>query len=478
MSKPLWVLLACLTVAMLLLWVRQLRGRLAEARRERDTIEDGEGRMFDFLHVLGLAIDHDELPYQLHRVIVDGIAEVVGARGGGLYLVAEDGKHLVPTYLSEACPPLVVVPDEVAAKAATDPRALESHLRLARVAINDSLLGGCLVRGTAGHVADLLSEPGFRNVGLLGRKQIELLVAPLWHVGKALGVLAVGRVRSDGGFTANDLAVFRSVAEQAGFALGNALAHIDAREKRRLEDELRNAREVQRVLLPGGEPVIPGFRVFGMNIPARIISGDYYDYLDLGDGRHGVVIADVSGKGVPAGLVMATCRSALRSVAPGEHSPTKVLAAVNRQLFPDIREDMFISMVYIVIDGVDGRLRLARAGHDAPLLFRKRGGEVSELRPPGLAVGIDEGDVFERVTRDLELNLEPGDCLLLHTDGVREAVDAQECEFGLERELRIFSEHAALGAEVVVTAIQREVRAFAGTAAQMDDVTLIAIEKR
>jgi sigma-B regulation protein RsbU (phosphoserine phosphatase) len=276
----------------------------------------------------------------------------------------------------------------------------------------------------------------------------------------------------------NDLAVFRSVAEQAGFALGNALAHLEAREKRRLEDELNTAREVQRVLLPDGEPQIPGFRVFGTNVPARIISGDYFDYLDLGGGRHGVVIADVSGKGVPAGLLMAMCRSALRSVARGEASPAKALAAVNRQLFPDIREDMFISMAYLVIDGEEGRVRLARAGHDAPLWFRKRDGAIEELRSPGLAVGIDEGAVFERVTRDVELVLESGDCLLLHTDGVREAVDARDDEFGLGRMMDVFGSHAALGAQAVVEAIQAAVRGFAGDGRQMDDLTLIAVEKR
>ena len=116
-----------------------------------------------------------------------------------------------------------------------------------------------------------------------------------------------------------------------------------------MESELRTAREVQQVLLPQSDPVVPGFRISGTNLPARIISGDYYDYIDLGDGKCGIVIADVSGKGVPAGLLMAMCRSALRSVAIGETSPAKALALVNRQLFPDIREDMFISMAYGIL---------------------------------------------------------------------------------------------------------------------------------
>lgn len=467
-----------LVTVVFLLWARNLLGRLAAARRELAAVASEEERMFDFLHVLGLAIEDDRSRHGIYRTIVDGVREVVGASGGALYLVSGDGRHLVPRYLSENCPPLVGVPVEVQRKARHDPRALESHLRLAQVAVDDGVLGHCLGLGEALHVPDVKTHGAFRDSFTRYEGDVAALLAPLRHAGKDLGVLVMAKSRDSGSFTANDFAVFRSAAEQSGFALGNALVHEEAHEKRKLEDELRTARDVQRVLLPAAEPVIPGFRVCGTNIPARIISGDYYDYLDLGNGRHGVVIADVSGKGVSAGLLMAMCRSALRSVATGEDSPTKVLAAVNRQLFPDIREDMFISMAYAVLDGGSGRVVLARAGHDALLWFHKRGGEVTVLKPPGLAVGIDEGEVFERVTRDQEFVMEAGDCLLLVTDGVKEALDEREQEFGQERMGEVFGRAAALGARSALETLSRELRSFAGTAAQMDDITMIAVEKR
>jgi len=478
MSEAFWILLLCLSSAVLLLWVRQVSGRLQASRRELDGIEAGEQRMFDFLHLLGKAIEEGGSENRVHRMIVDGIGDVVGAQGGAVYLLSEDKRHLVPSYLSENCPPLVGVPLEIRRKAKRDPRALESHLRLSRVDADDGVLGHCLAVGKALHVRDLKSHPSFRDAFVSFRDEVEVLLSPLRHAGRDLGVLAVAKRRSEVGFSGNDFAVFRSLADQSGFALGNALLHIELREKRRLEAEIRNAREVQRVLLPEAEPSIRGYRVYGTNIPARIISGDYYDFLDLGDGRHGVVIADVSGKGVPAGLLMAMCRSALRSVAPGESSPARVLANVNRQLFPDIREDMFISMAYLVIDSPEGTVRLARAGHDAPLWFRKRTGKVSEVRSPGLAVGIDDGGVFERTTRDHEFEMESGDCLLLHTDGVREALDDEEREYGIERTIEVFGDAALIGAESAVDAIQRDLESFSGSAPQMDDITLIAIEKR
>jgi sigma-B regulation protein RsbU (phosphoserine phosphatase) len=191
-----------------------------------------------------------------------------------------------------------------------------------------------------------------------------------------------------------------------------------------------------------------------------------------------VVIADVSGKGVAAGLLMAMCRSVLRSLAAAHDNPADALALVNRQLFPDIREDMFISLFYAVIEGDGGVMKLVRAGHDPALLYRAAEKSVTLLKPPGLALGIDEGDVFERVTKVHEIKLEPGDCLLFHTDGVKEAVDAAGEEFGMDRLRDAFREGAGLGAEASIRAVERELSRFAAGAPQMDDVTLVAIEKR
>jgi len=282
----------------------------------------------------------------------------------------------------------------------------------------------------------------------------------------------------DGSFTANDFAVFRSAAEQSSFAIGNARLHRVAHEKRAMESELQNAREVQRILLPQQDPLIAGFRISGTNVPARIISGDYYDYINLLDGQLGIVIADVSGKGVPAGLLMAMCRSALRSFAPGEASPSLAMAAVNRLLFPDIREDMFVSMAYGILDPATGALTLSRAGHDPALIYRRETGTVELLRSPGLALGIDSGAVFERVTRDISVEMNSGDCMLLYTDGVKEAVGADDEEYGMERLSESFRQAALLGAEAVLTKVQEDLKKFTGDSAQMDDITLVAIEKR
>ncbi len=471
-------ILCGVVMVVLLVALRSQRRRAKAIRKRFDKLEDEEERMFSFLHELGAAIENEPSVAVLSRIIVDGIDQVVEARGGAIYFLNPEGDFLNPSYISERCPALIPVPEEVRLRAESDPRALESHLRLTRVAVGEGILGHCLRLGEPLLVRELKNHPVFKDVADPGLGDLSVLIAPLRHANKDLGVLMVVRLLEDGRFSRNDFSVFRSAAEQSAFAVGNARIHREAHEKRAMENELRNAREVQRILLPQKDPVVPGFRISGTNLPARLISGDYYDYIHVTEQKFGIVIADVSGKGVPAGLLMAMCRSALRSVAAGEPSPSAAMAAVNRQLFPDIREDMFISMAYGILDPQQGSLTLARAGHDPALLYRKETGKVEQLRSPGLALGIDSGAVFERVTRDQELRLESGDCVLFHTDGVREAMDAGEEEFGMERMAEAFRKAAPLGAEAVLTRMQEELRSFTGEGPQMDDITLVAIEKR
>lgn len=452
-----------------------LRSRMRGISREKEDIEGEEQRMFEFLHLLGMVIEEDGAARKLYKVIVEGLEEVLGAHGAALYLKSKDGSALVPAFLSEQCPPLASVPEEVWAGGQADQKALGSYLRLAKVPVDEGVMGACLRDGEGMLIPDVAAHGSME--GLAYGPGIEAMLAPVRHAGRELGVLAVTRTHGEGPFTENDADVFRSLAEQSAFALGNSMVHREASEKRRMVRELRVARHVQQVLLPVENPDLAGYRVYGTNVPARIISGDYYDYIPLENARMGVAIADVSGKGVSAGLMMATCRSALRA-AVAEASPAEALAAVNRQLFPDMREDMFISMAYLILENGSGRLTMARAGHDAPLMYRKATREIEELKPGGLALGVDEGPVFERVTKDFEERFESGDCLLLYTDGVNEAQNGEEEEFGKERMLEVFKDAAAMGAEEVVKALQREVDAFVGDNVQMDDITLIAIEKR
>lgn len=480
---PPWVFwlvlgLGLVVVCCLAVWIYRLRRRLRRVGDKRDAIAGGERRMFSYLHVLGMMIEEDCRPRKLYRIIVEGVVEVIGAEAGALYLLDEHGTSLTPSFLSEGCPPLGSVPDEVWEKGLKDRSALESHLRLARVPVEEGLLGACLEEEHGLHIR--LLEEHEASLALPGGPRAEgaVVLAPFRYGGRPIGVLALTRGPGHRAFSRNEFELFLSVAEQSAFALGNALVHLEASEKRRMERQLRVAADVQKVLLPAAQPDFPGYRIHGMNLPAQMVSGDYYDYIPLASGELGVAIADVSGKGVSAGLIMASCRSALRAAAVSGASPAEVLGAVNRQMFPDMREDMFVSMAYLVLEEGSGRLRLARAGHDAPLMYRRGRGEVEVMRPGGLALGVDDGPVFERVTRDFEAEFGPGDCLLLYTDGVNEAENRKGEEFGKERLKEVFAEAAPRGAEAVVADLQGALGRFVGNSRQMDDITLIAIERR
>jgi sigma-B regulation protein RsbU (phosphoserine phosphatase) len=278
-------------------------------------------------------------------------------------------------------------------------------------------------------------------------------------------------------FSASDFVIFQSIVEQSAFALYNAVVYSEASEKKRIDRDLDVARDIQRILLPNAAPAIEGFEIAGLNLPASHVSGDYYDYIRLGEDRVGIAIADVSGKGVAASLIMAMCRSVLRLVAGSSQSAAAVLHEVNRQLYPDIREDMFISMAYLVAQKGSDELVLARAGHDAPLHYQTSDHSVVRINPAGMALGIDSGNVFNRVTSDFRVRLEPGDCLVLYTDGVTEALDVNGLEFGISRLIEAVQVSSPDGAPAILSRVTSDLKAFVGNYPQNDDITLIAIRK-
>ena len=470
------ILLASLGFGFLL---RQKNLALSRVRRERDEIEVEERRMFDFLHGLGVELAADCSTNQMHRIIVEGCIEVVGARGGALYVWDEKSRHLVPSYCSRDCPAVIPIPERIVERARTNNQTLPSFLRLHSVGEN-SFLGSCLSGGDPLLVENLRLHPDFKGTANPHQNHITLMAAPLFHRDTRLGVVVVGGDASENKFSKNDFEVFSSVAEQSGFALGNALIHQEAHEKRRLEEELRNASHIQQILLPDAPPQLEDYSFAAHNRPAKLVSGDYFDYITIDEDHFGVVIGDVSGKGIAASLITAMCRSVVRSNATGNHSPAAVLAAANRLIFPDVREDMFLSAIYLVLDRKSNRVRMARAGHTPALHWQKADGSIVAHEPPGLAIGLDAGDVFSRITTDFEFEMADGDTLLLFTDGATEAIDAKGLEFGRERLEGFMKLQLAkgCGASGFVDSLQEELARFEEGGEQGDDITLIAIEKR
>ena len=453
------------------------RRRIRVLERSHEEIQVEETLVFDFLHGLGEAFSETIRPQELHRLIVEGATRILDAHGGALYLTDRTGSKLTPAFISNGCPPLVDVPSNILQQAAATPIALESYLRLHSITLGEGLIGRVWQTGQSVCLNEFSEAPELAKLRGSAFGSASVMAASLRYGQQDLGVLTLANGHTGAPFSQGDFVVFKSIAEQSAFALYNAIIYSMANEKKRLDHDLEIARDIQRILLPAEAPAINGFQISGINVPARQVSGDYFDYIHVDDERLGVAIADVSGKGVPASLIMAICRSVLRAEAVRNPSPADVLRKVNRQLYPDIKEDMFISMAYLILDHERNGITLARAGHDAPLLYKQESQTVTPVKSPGMVVGIDSGNVFDRLTVDFAIRLERDDCLVLYTDGVTEALNTEGDEFGLERTIQAVRASASNGASAIVKKLIGDVRNFTGSHPQNDDITLIAIRK-
>jgi phosphoserine phosphatase RsbU/P len=451
--------------------------RIRRLERSHEEIQVEETLVFDFLHGLGEAFRESIRPQELHRLIVEGATRILDAQGGALYVSDRTGAKLTPAFISKGSPPLVDIPPNILQQAAATPTALERFLRLHTVAPGEGLIGRVWQTGQSVYLGEFSDAPELAKLRTSAFGTRSVMAAALRYGNQDLGVLALANGPMGVPFSQGDFVVFKSLAEQSAFALYNAIIYSMANEKKRLDHDLEIARDIQRILLPSEAPAIDGFQISGINVPARQVSGDYFDYIRVDDERLGVAIADVSGKGVPASLIMAICRSVLRAEAARNPSPADVLRKVNRQLYPDIKEDMFISMAYLILDHHRDSITIARAGHDAPLLYKQQSETVTPVKSPGMVVGIDSGNVFDRLTVDFAILLERDDCLVLYTDGVTETLNAEGDEFGLDRVIQAARARANDGAQAIVKKIIQDVRDFTGSLPQNDDITLIAIRK-
>lgn len=296
---------------------------------------------------------------------------------------------------------------------------------------------------------------------------------PLVSQGELIGLLNLGPRLSEQEYSSEDRRLLNNLATQAAPALRVAqLARqqqAEARERERLEQELRVARIIQQTLLPKEIPNPDGWQISAYWQPAREVGGDFYDFVPLPDGRLGILIADVTDKGVPAALVMATTRSLLRGAAERLISPARVLETTNELLHPDIPPKMFVTCLYAVLDPQTGRLVFANAGHNLP--YQRTAEGVFELRATGMPLGLMPGMQYE----ETEVTLNSGDHLLMLSDGLVEAHDAQREMFGLDRLRQVLS--ASQDQAPLIESVLASYQTFTGAAhEQEDDITLVTIE--
>jgi sigma-B regulation protein RsbU (phosphoserine phosphatase) len=290
------------------------------------------------------------------------------------------------------------------------------------------------------------------------------VVIPL-HVGERLvGVFTASHPELDA-FPRQQLRILQSLCDHVAVAVHNARRFQSERaERETMSREAQEARIMQQALLPKSSPYIPGYVISGLSVPAGAVGGDWYDFIPFPDGRWGLVLADVSGKGTAAALLMSATRGMLRSLAEACCPPGEVLTKLNGLMVEDFPAGKFVTLVYAVLDPATRTVIFANAGHLHPLFIDDHGAHFLDTER-GLPLGLSCGDYSETT-----VTLSPGSRLVFYSDGITEAVNTDEQEYGLER----LAEHAVtFGASAV--SIVDDVRAFASTSGVRDDATVVFV---
>jgi len=315
-----------------------------------------------------------------------------------------------------------------------------------------------------------LDSPGVRAMKSAGVK----VVVPLVSQGELVGLLNLGPRLSEQDYSTDDYGLLNTLATQASPALRVAQLvrqqQAAALARERMEQELRVARLIQQTLLPKQVPDIPGYQIAVLYQPARAVGGDFYDFIELPEGRFALIVGDVTDKGVPAALVMATTRAILRGAATRFSDPGEVLAHVNDLLCPDIPPNMFVTCLYAVLDPRAGTIKFANAGHDLP--YRRIDGGVNELRATGMPLGLLPGMTYE----EKETTLNDGETILFYSDGIVEAHNPEKEMFGFPRLMGLVAGHR--GGAALIEYLQNELRKFTGADwEQEDDVTMMTLTR-
>lgn len=314
-------------------------------------------------------------------------------------------------------------------------------------------------------------RPGENTLG-----KVREMVLPLISGDRLIGAVYVGPPESDVAYDSEMVATLQTLAQHAGIAVENARLLNEVAEKKRIEQEMNWARDIQQTLLPHIAPSIPGYAVHGFSMPANEVGGDYFDYIPRdGDLCH-FIVSDVSGKGVPAGLIMSVLRSLVHTYSEFAESPHDILLRVNRVLTRDLDEYMFVTATMMTLNPHTNELRVARAGHE-PLLIVSSDGAIQWIKPEGTALGLLDVKSFEAHFETATYIMKPGDTALLYTDGVNEAQNEAGAEFGIDRFVELAVGARTQPLDRMLEKILGEVHAFAGNRHQLDDITLVAIRR-
>jgi sigma-B regulation protein RsbU (phosphoserine phosphatase) len=336
------------------------------------------------------------------------------------------------------------------------------HLKL-----GEGLIGKVALTAEPITSPDVRKDPIYINARAETRSE---MVAPIISNTEVIGVFDLESDELDA-YSEDDLEVLMLLASQVAIIIEKVMLHEQLIEKKRLEGQLEVARQVQLQLLPAKDPQLDGYDISAYNFPTEEVSGDYYDWVKIYDDQIGLVIADVSGKGVPAALLMAFLRASLRAATHIGYSPHISMAKVNYLLWESIERNQFVTAFYGILDVTNKTLTYTNAGHNPPLLLDKDGNSKF-IERGSLPLGMFKDTRYH----EYYLTTESGEVLVLYTDGATEAQSPQGEEFGRDRLAEAVKANRQLGARDLIAAVQQEVVEWTGGVGAGDDVTFFVIK--
>ncbi len=301
------------------------------------------------------------------------------------------------------------------------------------------------------------------------------IAVPLSIGTKRLGSIHLGPRAGGESYGDETATMVETLAQHSAMAIENLLLYRAVSERERVQQEMKWARGIQQSLLPHIMPEISGYEIFGVSVPALEVGGDYFDVVPSSTGWN-FIIGDVSGKGVPAALIMSIVRSLIHSYAEVADSAEDIIRRVNRKLTPDIESEMFVTLASFSVDPATHAARVVRAGHE-PLFIARAGGELERLQPGGTAMGLTDVPLFEEMLEPVACRLDPGDVLVMFTDGITETQNRARQELGYDGLAEMVRACAGRPAHEMVEHIVKAVQVFADGAAPVDDITLLVVRR-
>lgn len=428
---------------------------------------------FDFMKTINEALSERSAVQQVLEFVASSIVDATAADGGTVLLIDPDTNQLEVKSLKGYYPPPYEVPDITKQKVGK----IQVYFESTPIAVGETILGEVaesrekiFISNAAGHPR--LAEQNSDKYSYAS----SLIVLPLVASGRVFGVLSVAKRTPGHMFTQQDYERCVVFADYTALTIEALYNYTELIEKQEIEREVSIAADIQKWLVPEDLPQIPGIDVAAVSYPARGVSGDYYDVIPLHKkGKAVVLICDVAGKGVPASLVMVMIRTIVHLIAGAGRDVAKVVSLINRGVAGNVSIERFATLSYMVIDLKSGKVEYCNAGHHPLQIYRAAEGKFETFDTDGLPIGLEKSGEYEQT----HLQLKKDDVVMMYTDGVTEAMNYQDEQFGEDRVKDIVANVSVNGtsASQIMQAIFTGIDKFVNGAPQHDDETLIILKK-